>query len=149
MISGNVYSEVYEILSCMDKAIVMKIPLNILETINKKRNKNYISRINKQDIFNRENVLPDTIKYLAWIDMNYWETEEERMRIKSLYRSTLIEKEKLLKEKYNKDIFKTVNYELVNTTNKQTVDNINMVCYKQDKWYKKIMNKLVKIFKKK
>ena len=149
MISENVYSEVYEILSYMDKVTVMKIPLNILNTIDQKRNKNYISRINKEDILNRENVLPDTIKYLAWLDMNYWETEQERMRIKSLYRNALIEKEKLLKEKYSKDIFKTISHEGSSIGNNQTADDINIVCYKEEKWYKKIVNKLIAIFSKK
>lgn len=37
MISPEDYEEVYEILSYMDKIIVMKIPIEILNIINKKK----------------------------------------------------------------------------------------------------------------
>ena len=45
MINSNTYSEVYEILSYMDKSIVMKIPIEILENIKEKRNKNKEKKI--------------------------------------------------------------------------------------------------------
>ena len=41
MISANTYSEVFEVLSNMDKSIVMKIPLEILEIIKNNRNLDY------------------------------------------------------------------------------------------------------------
>ena len=100
MITENVYSEVYEILSYMDKISVMKIPMEILNTIKENRNKKYISKINKKDIFNRNNVLPETIKYMAWIDVNYWETKEEKERLKKLHIKKIAQEEKEKSEKY-------------------------------------------------
>lgn len=52
MISAEDYEEIYEILSCMDKMVVMKIPIEILNIINVKRNKEYVSKIDKNDLFN-------------------------------------------------------------------------------------------------
>ena len=63
--SPDVYAEVYEILSYIDINEVMKIPYDLLEDIKKSRNKNYKSKIDALDIYNRENVLPDTIKIMA------------------------------------------------------------------------------------
>ena len=41
MISGETYEELYEILGQMDKLTVMKIPEDILNNINSKRNKDF------------------------------------------------------------------------------------------------------------
>lgn len=118
MITENVYSEVYEILSYMDKISVMKIPMEILNTIKENRNKKYISKINKKDIFNRNNVLPETIKYMAWIDVNYWETKEEKERLKKLHIKKIAQEEKEKSEKYrNIEYFKK---EKVSKTNYDT-----------------------------
>ena len=68
----DVYSEVFEILSYMDKKTVMKIPMVVLCKIKKEKNNNYISRIDKNNIFVRENVLPETINYFSWLYRNYW-----------------------------------------------------------------------------
>ena len=118
MITENVYSEVYEILSYMDKISVMKIPMEILNTIKENRNKKYISKINKKDIFNRNNVLPETIKYMAWIDVNYWETKEEKERLKKLHIKKIAQEKKEKSEKYrNIEYFKK---EKVSKTNYDT-----------------------------
>ena len=118
MITENVYSEVYEILSYMDKISVMKITMEILNTIKENRNKKYISKINKKDIFNRNNVLPETIKYMAWIDVNYWETKEEKERLKKLHIKKIAQEEKEKSEKYrNIEYFKK---EKVSKTNYDT-----------------------------
>ena len=82
MISEDVYAEVFEILSYMNKSVVMKIPMEILENINKKRDRNYISRIDKNDIFNTNNIKYDTVKVLAWLDVNYWMNNDKKEKLK-------------------------------------------------------------------
>lgn len=107
MIDSKVYSEVYEILSHMDKSIVMKIPIEILETIKRRRNINYITNVDITDICNRNNVSKKTIQYIAWLDVNYWEDEKEKARLKKMYHERILKREKELCQKYNsKNIFK-------------------------------------------
>lgn len=101
MIDSKVYSEVYEILSYMDKVTVMKIPIEILETIKNRRDKNYITNIDASDIFNKNNVSEKTIQYLAWLDVNYWESEQEKLRLKRIYQDRILKKEIELSQKYN------------------------------------------------
>ncbi len=72
MISSNTYKEVYEILSYMNKITVMKIPTEILQTIKKKKNNNYITKIDKRDIFNENNVNRETIDLLCYFYKHYW-----------------------------------------------------------------------------
>lgn len=81
MISSNTYEEVYEILSYMDKITVMKVPEEILNTIKKKRNVNYKTKIDKNDIFNEENISKEAIDFLCWIDYKYWMDENRKIKI--------------------------------------------------------------------
>ena len=101
MINRAVYSEVFEILKYMDKTDVMKIPIEILTKIKNNKDENYISKIDKNDLFNRENVMLETIKYMAWLDVNFWETIEQKNRLKDLYIETKKKQEKIKSQRYN------------------------------------------------
>lgn len=85
MINADTYSEIYEILSYMNKSIVMKVPVEILEVIKENRNMEYVSKIDKADLFNLNNISKDTINVLAWLDVNYWIDKEKREKINSSY----------------------------------------------------------------
>ena len=101
MISSQAYSEVYEILKYMNKEVVMKIPIEILENIKNKRDLNYESQIDKEDIFNPDNVLPETIEVLNWIDVNFWMSEDKKEKLLKKVREKELEENKLKEEKYN------------------------------------------------
>lgn len=72
MITSKTYKELYEILSYMDKVTVMKIPIEILQTIKKKKDNRYITKIDKNDIFNEKNVNRETIDLLCYFYKHYW-----------------------------------------------------------------------------
>ena len=81
MINENTYTEVFEILSYMDKMTVMKIPVELLKFIRDNRNENYKTLIDKNDIFNMKNISEETKHFLAWLDVNYWMDEEKKNRL--------------------------------------------------------------------
>ena len=72
MISAKIYKELYEILSYMDKVTVMKIPISILQTIKDKKDNRYITKIDKNDLFNEHNVNRETIDILCYLYKHYW-----------------------------------------------------------------------------
>ena len=72
MISAKTYKELYEILSYMDKVTVMKIPISILQTIKDKKDNRYITKIDKNDLFNEHNVNRETIDLLCYFYKHYW-----------------------------------------------------------------------------
>lgn len=72
MVTSRTYKELYEILSYMDKVTVMKIPIEILQTIKKKKDNKYITKIDKKDIFNEKNVSKETIDLLCCFYKHYW-----------------------------------------------------------------------------
>ena len=90
---ADMYAEAFEMLSYMDKRDVMKIPLEILELIKRKKNDSYVSRIDKTDIYNRDNVDSRTISLLTGLKIKYFSAPEERARI-------IANCDKLYKEKY-------------------------------------------------
>lgn len=93
MINADTYSEVYEILSCMNKSIVMKVPIEILQCIKENRNTDYISKINREDLFNLNNISRDTINILAWLDVNYWISDEKKEKIKLSFKNNIKKRE--------------------------------------------------------
>jgi len=135
MINENTYTEVYEILSSMDKMTVMKIPVELLKFIKDNRNENFKTLIDKNDIFNMNNISNETRHVLAWIDINYWMSEE---------------KKKHLKEKYYKNhmsfydlenIFKNENHAKI----QKSSNNTEITEYKESIIIK-ILNKIKKLF---
>lgn len=142
MVSSNTYEEIYEILSYMDKLTVMKVPENILKNISEKRNKNFKTKIDKNDLFNEENASKEAIDILCWIEYKFWmdngrKNEIDRIKISKL---TEIEKEKY--EKYNPDnIFKKKNTE----ENKQ-INDVQLIEIKETSWFKRALDKILKIF---
>ena len=145
MVSSNTYQEVYEILSYMDKLTVMKIPEDILTTIKIKRNPNFITKINKQDIFNEENVSKETIDLLCWLDYNYWMNDEQRIEIDKIKREISIEVENEKREKYNPESIFKKHIQNNKLEENITKDEVAMIEYKES-IFRKIINKIKSIF---
>lgn len=143
--SPDVYAEVYEILSYIDINEVMKIPYDLLEDIKKSRNKNYKSKIDALDIYNRENVLPDTIKIIAALDLEYFSSNEEKKRLEKELNEEL--DKKIVSNKYNsEEIFKNKQKKF-DAKVPEIQEKTKMVAYKEQKWYQKIFAKILNFFK--
>lgn len=141
MINSAVYAEVFEILKYMDKTDVMKIPVEILTKIKDYKDDNYILKIDKNDVFNRANVMPETIKYIAWLDVNFWESKDEKERLKKKY----IEK-KNKEEMIKRQIYK-VNGIFDNKNNEIEDSNIQMITTHKETFLVKIKKLIKEIFK--
>lgn len=137
MITNKTYEEVYQILSHMNKATVMKIPVEILNKIKTERDKSFITRIDEKDIFNLNNVSEETIDILLWLDVNYCMNPKEKEKIiKEFENNTNIEELKHLNNPFEK---KQILEDAV-TEQKDIVE------YKESLW-KKIINKIKKVIK--
>ena len=142
-INANTYEEVYEILILMDKKTVMKIPIDILENIKKNRNKNFITKINEDNIFDEENVQRETLYLLCWLDYNYWMKNDRRKEIDKnnmqIYRK--LEEEK--KKSYNIDIFERRQWN-DNEINKNVLTELIEV--KPKNFFEKIIDKIKRVY---
>lgn len=135
------YTEVFEILGYMNRKMVKKIPIEIINMFKEKRIKNYMSRIDRNDYFNKNNISQKTLEILLWLDMEYWATDEKRKILIKKYK----ENEKKL-ESEKKSTISSNNIFINKDKDVKRVNN-NMTVYK-DNIFKKIMGIIKEIFEK-
>lgn len=140
--TADAYEEVYEILGYMDKATVMKVPEDILKKIKSERNSNFKTMIDKKDIFNEKNVCKETIDLLSWMDYNYWMDEKTKNKVENAIKAKEIEDEKEKLKKYNPNMLFS-NVRIGNTS----FDKDDKIIVLKESLFKKIYNKILKIFK--
>lgn len=142
IVSNNTYEEIYEILSYMDKSTVMKVPENILKNISEKRNKNFKTKIDKNDLFNEENASKEAIDILCWMEYKFWMNNERKNEIDRFKSTKLKEIENKKYEKYNPDnIFKKKN-----TEENIQINNVQLVEIKETSWFKRALDNILKFF---
>lgn len=136
------YTEVFEILSYMNKETVKKIPVQILEYIKNNRNENYISKIDKNDIFNKNNIVKETQVILAYLDLKYFCSEESREVKFKIYKEN---EEKYKNEvKNNNDKIDVFKIEKIDVT-----DNVSTEIIKhKENFIIRFFNFIKRIFKK-
>lgn len=110
---SEMYTEVFELLSYMDKTIVMKIPVEILEYIKQNRDSNYKVRIDKEDIFNPNNLDKTTISFITALTIKYIADDKEKQMIIDACKENDLKSEKVKKEQYDVNVFKKEKVEML------------------------------------
>ena len=138
MIEAAAYSQVSFIISKMSYELQSRIPKDIRELIESKKDKNMII---EAKTVNDLQLLKDTEKMLSVLYTDYIATDEERKIIRGKERILAARKEEQKKAEYNNtDIFKQ------HSEPEQPKENITpMIQYKQP-WYKRIANFFRNIF---
>lgn len=142
------YAEVDEILANMESIYVEKIPKKIRELFSNNRLEGYTPNINSNIPLDEQNLQKKTYSILAMLNLNYWcENENEKQELIAIYAENDRKKEEELREKYNPDnLFK-------NKTNIRQQEEIDkgtaLVEYKEEKFFKKIINKIMSFFRRK
>ena len=150
------FEEVYEIFKLMPRELLNKIPIEFQKIIEEERDKNYFANI--QEPIENCKLTNETIILLGLIYRDFLCMPEERKKLQENEARELneiqAEIENKLKEKYNpNDIFKSKeheNAEQENSNNKNLViekENTELMVAEKEKWYKKILNMIKKIFK--
>lgn len=130
MISANTYSEVFEILSLMDKKVIMKVPEKILNNIKLRRNTNYKLNLTTDNIFNPNIVSKEALEIIACLDVNYWMDKEKSLELRKKYYDNI-----------NND-----NINSIFKNNRNTKNELSIDVYKENR-FKSIFNKLKAFFK--
>ncbi len=136
--------EVFVILNNSEKMIKESIPENFNNFISKNMDKEYTPKINFNDLHWEDTILEETQQILAVIYRDYLVSKEER---EQLLREESEEEKRIeqeLREKYNPDnLFKKKDKK----TN-ENEKNTDLIKIEEIKWYRKIINKIMSIFKK-
>ena len=142
------YAEVDEILSLMENIYVEKIPKKMRELFKNERLDGYEPKINTKISLDKQNLQRKTLSILAMLNLNYWcEDENEKKELLALYAENDKKREEELREKYNPDnLFKKKEQIIENKEIKQ--ENTQLIEYKEQNIFKKILNKIMNSFKK-
>ena len=137
------YAEVDEILYLLDKKYLERVPLKIRNFFKKFKLKDYKPNINIEVPLNEQCLQRKTFVFLAILYLNYWcNSEEEKQDLLRQFSDNGKRKEQELREKYNpENLFKK---EKINTKQEQ----MDIIEYKKDNFIKRILSRILKIFKK-
>lgn len=156
------YSEVDEFLNLLTDEQKNEVPFKLRKMFKEEKDQNYKKNINPKIPIKEQNLKRETLGIIALLNLKYWcKDEDEKQKLKDIYKKNEEEYQKKLEKKYSTDIFnkkEQSNIQKINnvydTPNKNnynilnTHENTQIIEYKE-KWYKKILNKILKLFNKK
>ena len=86
MKKSQIYTQVYAVLSVLNGTYIKRIPRQVLELIEKHRDRNYLFTVNKNIPLEQQNLSKEAIAMLAYLKLNYWcNTKEEKEQLLSLF----------------------------------------------------------------
>jgi len=138
-------TEVCQILKFLDITYINSIPKKLINFLNENKDNEYIKEINPEDSLENQNLLQETIDLLALIKLSYWcKDENEKRNFQELIYQNDIRYEETIREKYNPDdIFCKIRCKQEKKLEKE---NIQLIEYKKQSMWSKILNKIKTFF---
>lgn len=138
---NKAYVEVLEVLKYIPKEDFEKVPKDIIETLENKKDMEYKYELNKNVAFENQILMQETKAILANFFRDYWATPEQRTAIKEKERREEWEEEKnKIKIDYDA-VFKR------NTKSVPSKQETKIVVVEEKKWYEKFVDWIKNIFK--
>ena len=139
-------AEILEILEHTNKSDVDKIPKKFIEFLKENASKTYKRNLDYTQKIKDMNLKEKTIGILSVINKKYWCNDEERKEFEIILKENEKAYQEELSQKYSKDnLFKNTNKPKI-TVNKIVTNEVAMIKY-EESLFKKILNKLMNIFK--
>lgn len=139
------YAEVDSIIELLEDKFANRIPEQVREFFKKEKNDDYIPKIRSDIGLDEQELKAETISILTLLQLNYLcNSEEEKQEILSELQENDRLKEEELREKYNPDnIFKRRDERIISTEKEEKA----LVEYKNHNFIRKIINKIIKMFR--
>lgn len=144
---SKAYTEVLLILSYMEQKYIDMIPKKLLELFNEEKDQNYQPDINPNTSLAEQNLQRKTLALLAMLNLNYWcKDENEKQEMLKMYSENDKKIEAEMRERYNPDnLFKK--RENVERNDEVKEECTDIIEYKEQNIFKKILNRIIKFFK--
>ena len=97
------YKEVYEILKNIDESYFRLVPDSFITMLENNMDPNYCFTIKNSD-FDSQELLQETKTILAYLYLNYWATDIEKVVIKEKFKKDILKDEKRKKLKYGENL---------------------------------------------
>lgn len=142
--TSRAYSEVYEFINILGNEYKNKLPKKIYLTIQENRDKNYIPKYDVNQRIDSNTFSKEALALISALNLQYWrEDVEEKERLKKVY----TENQKMENEKYSyENLFKSNKVE-EQIQEEQQSDNVQLIEYKEENVFRKLINKIKNIFK--
>ena len=126
----DIYSEVYAILNMLGKEYINKLPNDIYNIIKEEKSSEYNPVYATTVSLDRQVVKKESISIIAFLHLNYWCDEEEKIKLRELFD----ENEEIQDDNNEIEIGK---------------EFLSMVVYKEENFVQRIFNKIRKLFSRK
>lgn len=145
---NKAYVEVSAILSYLDKSEYDKIPANIIEKIEKNKNREYIFEFDESVELKEQKLLEETRAILFNLFRDYLCSSVQKEKIIQMQIEERNKLNEIKKSKYNdNDIFKKhVDKEVIDNKRDSIQENTAIAEIKKESFIVKIINKIKKIF---
>lgn len=150
-----VYSEVYGILSILNKEYIKKIPIKLYNIIKRERLDTYNPVYDISLPLSKQKLKRESFAMLVLLYLNYWcQNKEEKEKLNKMLKFNSDKKHQKMKEMYSSEnIFKNISAVKENVDEKMVQEIINqeeksMVESKKDGFFKRILKKIALILKK-
>ena len=142
----NALVEVEAVLNCIETEVYNKIPKDIINAIEKNKNKDYKYYYNEKLDYEKWNLSNEAKALLYNIYKDYIATEKEKdyFKKREKFETYKLEKQKSLRY-YSHDIFENKNQQDVNKDLKN--DSKDLVELKKENCFKKILKKIKEVLK--
>ena len=142
---AKAYTEVLEIIKYFPKEEYTKIPLEKIEFYKENKDKNYNFIINPEKDLDKQNISPEANAIIVNLFLDYYATEEQKVKIKKILNSNQQKEEQKKRKEYNpNNIFKKV--ESTQNTDIETNTTQNELVEYKESFFTRFKNFILKIF---
>lgn len=114
-------SQVLEMLRFLPEEEYKKIPKDKIEIYEKNKDINYIFKYNPDNEAEENNILKEANAIIIKLFLDYFATDNQKIKINEILKNNLEEQEEFKREKYNPDdLFKNTHKELTLEINEET-----------------------------
>ncbi len=135
------YSEVDEFLETLGSTYKNQIPISLRNYIKSEKDINYKKYIDLDTPISNQNLMKETLEIIAFLNLKYWcKSEEEKQRLKGIYKKNEEEYEKKLAEKFDTSKLFNNKEEIVQN------DEQTALAVIKENWITKLKKLISKIF---
>ena len=138
------YSEVYAILNMLGKEYINKLPKDIYNIIKEEKSTEYNPVYETTVTLDKQDVKKETISIIAFLHLNYWCNEEEKIKLRELFDEN--------EDKYQEEQDVEQEKEEMQDDNNEIEigkEFLSMIVYKEENFAQRIFNKIRKLFSRK
>lgn len=146
----DIYSEVYAILNMLGKEYINKLPKDIYNIIKEEKSTEYNPVYETTVALDKQDVKKETISIIAFLHLNYWCNEEEKIKLRELFDENEDKYQEELKQQEEQEV-EQEDEEIQDDNNEIEIGKefLSMIVYKEENFAQRIFNKIRRLFSRK